>query len=642
MKTCLRLLAGVAAMWPAMASAQRTSENLVTQSADAFGKSIGSEKIGLYSTEDVRGFNPVDAGNVRIEGLYFDHIERVPSRIVEESTVRVGLSAQGVPFPAPTGIVDYNLTLYDGKSILSGMLERGPFGGVAGNVEFKLPLVGDKLGIAGGYGFREQVRPEGGRNGYRSYGGSIVWRPTRSAMLTAFAGAFTNRGDEAHVTIFPAAGDALPDVPRGVFLGQTWTDRKGIGTTFGAIGKFAKGPWLFEAGLFEFRSRSETNFADLLRGVKADGTVNSRTIIYDPESETRSLSGEGRVTRYFRMGGVEHRLILSARGRVKDRLFGGVQRIDLGPSSAIAQDFRPKPLLLPQVKDEDDVQQMNWGLAYGFKWLDRASLDLSASRTSYTKTLDFADVRLPILETRDNPILVTAAGSVRLVGRLSLYGGFVRGLEEALIAPDVATNRSEAPLAIRTRQIDFGLRYGVTPKLTVVAGLFSVSKPYFNLDPSLRYRQLGQVDNRGFELSLAGSLAPGVTIVAGSLFLDPVISGEAVTAGLIGKQPVGSVRRRSIANVDWRFAGGTSPLSIDVAVESLSSRMADPLNTFVAPPRETINLGGRYRFKVAGHAMLIRAQLQNLLNDYGWQVSSSGGFTYSSGRTYMAQLVFDF
>jgi iron complex outermembrane receptor protein len=224
---------------------------------------------------------------------------------------------------------------------------------------------------------------------------------------------------------------------------------------------------------------------------------------------------------------------------------------------------------------------------------------------------------------------------------LSLYGGFVRGLEEALVAPDVATNRSEAPPAIRTRQIDFGLRYGVTPKLTLVAGLFSVSKPYFNLDPALRYRQLGQVDNRGFELSLAGSLAPGVTIVAGSLFLDPVISGEAVTDGLIGKQPVGSVRRRTIANVDLRFARGTSPMSIDVALESLSSRMANPLNTFVAPPRETINLGGRYRFKVNGHPMLIRAQLQNALNDYGWQVSSSGGFTYSSGRTYMAQLVFD-
>ena len=110
----------------------------------------------------------MDAGNVRIEGLYFDHVERVPSRIVEGSTVRVGLSAQGVPFPAPTGIVDYNLTLYEGKSILSGMVERGPFGGVAGNLELRLPLAGEKLGIAGGFGFREQRVP-------------LLWRVRRLA-----------------------------------------------------------------------------------------------------------------------------------------------------------------------------------------------------------------------------------------------------------------------------------------------------------------------------------------------------------------------------------------------------------------------------------------------------------------------------
>ncbi len=69
--------------------------------------------------------------------------------------------------------------------------------------------------------------------------------------------------------------------------------------------------------------------------------------------------------------------------------------------------------------------------------------------------------------------------------------------------------------------------------------------------------------------------------------------------------------------------------------------MANATNTLQAPPRETVNLGARYRFKLNDHAVLLRAQAQNLLNDYGWQVSSSGGFTYSNGRTYMAQLVID-
>jgi len=225
--------------------------------------------------------------------------------------------------------------------------------------------------------------------------------------------------------------------------------------------------------------------------------------------------------------------------------------------------------------------------------------------------------------------------------RLSLYGGYVRGLEEALIAPDIATNRSEAPPAIRTSQFDFGMRYAVTPKLTLVAGLFSVKKPYFNLDPALRYRQLGDVDNRGLEVSLAGQVSPGLTVVAGSLFLSPKISGEAVNSALIGNRPVGSLRRRSIANIDWRLEQGQSPWSIDVALESLSSRVGNAANTLSAPPGETVNFGFRYRFELARHSALIRVQAQNVLNDYRWQVSSSGGFTYFGSRSYVAQLVMD-
>ena len=82
-----------------MASAQRTSDNVVTQSADAFGKSIGMEKIGLYNSMDVRGFNPVDAGNVRIEGLYFDHIGWIPSKLVEGVNSAGRCGGSGVPFP---------------------------------------------------------------------------------------------------------------------------------------------------------------------------------------------------------------------------------------------------------------------------------------------------------------------------------------------------------------------------------------------------------------------------------------------------------------------------------------------------------------------------------------------------------------
>ena len=102
------MLAALAAS-AAPALAQRTDDNAVTQADDAFGKSVGDENIGIYNPFQVRGFSPVDAGNVRIEGLYFDQQANPTQRLVNGSTVHVGISAQGYPFPAPTGIADYEL-----------------------------------------------------------------------------------------------------------------------------------------------------------------------------------------------------------------------------------------------------------------------------------------------------------------------------------------------------------------------------------------------------------------------------------------------------------------------------------------------------------------------------------------------------
>src|SRR5579859_3184302 len=70
---------GVSALLFAMASfvalpagAQRTDDNAVTAASDAFGNTVGFQTIGLYSPTNARGFNPTQAENLRIEGLYYD------------------------------------------------------------------------------------------------------------------------------------------------------------------------------------------------------------------------------------------------------------------------------------------------------------------------------------------------------------------------------------------------------------------------------------------------------------------------------------------------------------------------------------------------------------------------------------------
>lgn len=108
------------------AAAQRANDNAVTAAEDAFGSSVGNESIGLYSPRQVRGFSPVMAGNVRIEGVYVDRQSVISQRLVEGSTIRVGLSAQGYPFPAPTGIGDYRLRPVGDRRLVSVLAEASP------------------------------------------------------------------------------------------------------------------------------------------------------------------------------------------------------------------------------------------------------------------------------------------------------------------------------------------------------------------------------------------------------------------------------------------------------------------------------------------------------------------------------------
>lgn len=631
-------------LMPPAAMAQRAGENAATQSSDAFGRSVGQDKSGLYSSDDVRGFNPVDAGNVRLEGLYFDQVDRLSPRLSDGNTIRVGPAVLRYPFPAPTGLVDYSLTQPRGETSYSFNLEDGSTsnGGIGGSFEFKQPLDGSRLGLSGGFGWRNANRWEGGTARYRTVGATLGWRPTDRVTVLLFGGAFYFRSDEARATYYPAGTDLPPQLERGVDLSQPWAPRNATNWAYGAVVKAPLGGLGLEAGLFYNGRTQDTVFADLLFGVKSDGSVRSRRVIADGNNRDASLSGEARLVKQWQHGEVNHRLVASLRGRARDRRFGGSQSIDLGASTILVPDIRPEPVYTIGPKSFDEVRQLTWGASYSLVRAGHYGFDASLSKTSYRKAIDFADPRLTDPETREGPIMWNAGGTVNLSPALALYAAVSRGMEEALAAPEVAVNRNEAPPAIHTSQLEAGVKYALTPRLTLIAGGFSITKPYYNLDPALRYRQLGNLRNRGVELSLTGQLRPGLTVVGGTMLLDPRISGEAVDSAQIGPRPVGQIRRRSVLTMDLRSKQGRGPVSVDLSLESLSSRTANAANTLAAPPRAVVNLGARYRFKLAGGNWLIRPVLFNLFDQYGWNVSSSGGFTYIAPRAATLQLVADF
>lgn len=619
--------------------AQGVDDNAVASASDAFGVSVGNERIGIYSAGDVRGFNPVDAGNTRIEGLYFAPIDGLPSRLLRGSTVRVGIAAQGYSFPAPTGIVDYQLNISGVRDQMLLSAERGQFGSLVGNAEGQLKI-SDQVGAYAGGSFRAQNRHEGGDFLSYNVAGGLVWRPQAGTSVTVFAGTTRTYDDETPPSIFPGGAYLPPEIERGVGLGQSWSDRDARSSVGGVVAKHAFGQWLAEAGLFYTRRDTALAFTDLFTAMRPDGTTPNRILIADADNEDRMLSGEMRLTRTFGSATLAHRVVLSARGRRGERRFGGAQRILFGESSLHFADERPQPVFAFGPDDNDESDQLTAGISYSLTSPRHFSLDVALAASRYHKTVNFAAATAPAT-TRDNPVTGSITGTYYVSPKLAFYGGYVRGFEEVSVAPANAVNRGATPPAIRTEQADIGLRYALTPQMSLVAGLFSITKPYFNVDSASVYRALGDSSSRGLEVSLAGTVRPGLTFVLGHVSLDPKISGELVDNGSIGKRPIASVRRRSTLNVDWRLGGGTSPWSFDMGVESLSSRVGNAANTLSAPARDSIDLGLRYRFNVAKSRALLRVQLANVMDDYGWLVFPNGAFMYSQGRRVLAELRLD-
>jgi iron complex outermembrane recepter protein len=171
------------------------------------------------------------------------------------------------------------------------------------------------------------------------------------------------------------------------------------------------------------------------------------------------------------------------------------------------------------------------------------------------------------------------------------------------------------------------------------AGVVDVRKPYFALDPTRVFRELGDVRNRGVEVSLAGQFTPRLSVVLGGVFLDRTVSGDAVDLGLIGPRPVGSIGRTVTGALNWNLPW-LQGLSLDLAYENTSDRVANAANTFVIPARYVYSLGGRYRFDLLDNPATFRAQMATVNNSYGFN-NIGEGFYYNLPRRFQMSLTVD-
>lgn len=617
--------------------AGRASENVIALAEDAFGASVGNETIGLYSTASVRGFSPIDAGNVRIEGLYFDQRGGLVGRVRDRSVVRVGLAAQSYPLPAPTGIVDYTLRPAAARPALSVVAGLADYGGFSVELDGSTPL-SPTLSVNAGVAVAHREYVSGSNIWFLDTGLIGRWRPRDDAGLTAFFSRYDYWDQEANPVILTASG-LPPRLPRRSYVGQPWAQWEGRAQNAGVLGETGRGAWRLEAGLFASEFTQDAYAAQLFTGVNASGAAD-RIVLSGVDQVSASVSGEARLSRQWVDGPSAHRLFASVRGRSVAAEFGGFDVRSLGPGSFTEQELIAEPNRTYGPLDRDEQRQLAGAGGWAMIWPGRLEASAGLQYVSYEKTAlpasggAFAATR--------TAWLWNASAAVNAGRRLVVYAGVSRGLEDSGVAPNNAINRGEPLPALITSQSEAGVRYQLTGAVSLVAGWFEIEKPYFAIDPADNtFRALGDVVHSGAELSLTGALTEGLTVVAGAVLLDAQVRGPAVDAGLVRPSPLGRPDVTAILSVDYRLPAHPA-LSVDVGLRHTGRQAASTQTDASLPAQTIVDAGLRYRLNWSGRPVAARVQVRNITNEYGLNVSSGGGFTPIDARRVVASLTVDF
>lgn len=626
------------------ARAQHAADNPVATAEDAFGLTLGLESIGMYSPGQVRGFSPQSAGNVRIDGLYFDQQGALSNRVIEGSTIRVGVSEIGYAFPAPTGIVDYNVRRSgDGTPSATIIASGGPYGAVGLSVDGSLPLAGKELLLPLGVSSQiSTMTPFGPYPGYTSSvtsaGATPQWTPNDRVTVRALLDWQETRNATTFPLFFPA-GDFLPaPISRG-YLGQDWAQGRSVSTNLGVlVAAQLSRDWSLRAGVFHSTADNPLSFADLYTDIQPNGR-SEHLVVGFPDQSAASTSGELRLTGRFSAANWHHEVILLTRGRDILARYGGDDVVDVG-STLIGSGVQvPEPSFTYSARTKDRTELWSFGAAYHVDWHDVVELETGIQEEDYRKAVTSPGT--PPAELTDRPLRAYANSALVLGPRLTLYAGYTQGLEDSGIAPSVAQNRGAILPASLTWQVDSGLRYVVTPQLKVIAGVYELQKPYFNPDTNGIDRALGVQQARGLELSIAGKQIAHFDINVGVLAAKVSIDGPNLAAEGVGPIALGQPRLQYVANVNY-----TTPwwpaLSIDLAATHFGSQPASVDNGIYSPAVTWLNLGARYKFTLFGRASSLRLQIQNLPDSTWWtNVYTPGLFQWPAPRTVFGYLTTD-
>lgn len=634
-----QIIGTVIIFWSCLAFSAELPSNtdVVSKADDAFGIILGPENLGLYSPNSVRGFSPLTAGNVRLNGLYFDQQGLMPDRLTTETRIRVGLSAVDFPWPAPTGIVDNTLRKPDDTPKMTSVAYFGP------NSTLGLELNGSEkfrdgdFGIAAGAAYHNEEDLPGQLAHMTSFAVLPQWTPSKDLSISTFWARESITDSKPWPTLYLSEDQSPPHFPVKYF-GQDWTGGDTYADDYGVLG-YAKlgGSWVVRAGLFRSVSYSPRSYVDLYENTSSAG-LGDHSIFVFPGQQSKSTSEEIQLSQILVRHGWRQKIDIGLRGRDLHARYGGADELDFGVAQAGIIQALPPPVFHFGPTTTDRISEYSAEASYSLRWNNLIDFTAGLRRPTYSRHID--DPVLGMSSTSINPSLYNSSITVLPTNSLSIFGALTRGLEDSGVAPANADNRGEILGAVRSSEVEVGLKYALSASLTFLAGAFDVQKPYFALNTENIFEALGLERHRGAEFSLTGTLTPGLHVVIGALLTTPEVLTRSTPQQVIGSRPVGQSTRAAQVSADYTIPWIPN-LSVDGSITATNGRPASVDNALEIPGYATITLGARYRMDLDNHATTIRIDVANVGNTYSWYVGNDGGLTPIPPRRIWAYITVD-
>jgi iron complex outermembrane receptor protein len=609
------------------------ADDVKEQAADAFGSRIGTESIGLYSESLVRGFDLQQAGNYRLGEAYFARAAAPPDTLVEGARIRVGPNALDIGFPAPSGIVQYRLLPGDRDRArvelgFQHLLDSNPRPYLRAHFAYR-PQDG-ALSLAGGAIGSPSARYIFG-NLARYQGIGLIPRLTLGEdwQATVFYGRYDQRY-QADVGFLPAT-DRMPRPERLDYLGQAWSRFDTRNTTYGAIlaSHPRDGRWDYSLSAIHSRIRRPRSDLNIFSEVDADGRARARVSIARDRA-VLSRAYEASAERDWAAGGRRDRLTLLTRLRRSDYTSPQVDSLALGEVSVFDPvPQAPEPVVAARPRARSSIDQEEFGAAWQRQWQHGAALNLGARLVALEEAAVSAS---GIASGRDSRAwLYNASLVVPVSAHATAFASYVRGIEEAGVAPQNATNAFEVLPPALARQSELGMKWQPTARFTLIGTLFEIAKPEPGFDRDRSYRLIGDVRHRGAELSMIATLAPGLDALVGGTWMRARLEGPAVEQDIVGERPVGRPERLALASLNYR-PPAASAWSFDIDATYAGPRPADALNRTRTPGYTLVNAGLRYRFDQGPMPAALRLRVYNATDKYAWYADSGGMQAYEPAR----------